>query len=78
VRARHQLLLGTSIACLALTPVLARPAHADSAIRLGTAIGPIGLGMTEQQVQPALGRPDTVHRARAGRIHIVRLNGAPS
>jgi hypothetical protein len=54
--------------------MLARPGHAESAIRLGTSIGPLRLGMTEQQVRRALGRPNTVRRARAGRIHIVSLN----
>jgi hypothetical protein len=66
--------LGASIACLAFTAALVRPANADSAIRLGAAIGPISLGMTEQQVRRALGRPSSVQRARVGRIFIVSLN----
>jgi hypothetical protein len=71
---RHRSLAGAAVLCLALTAALVRPGNADSAIRPGTGIGPIRLGMTEQQVRRALGRPNTVHRSRAGRIYIVSLN----
>jgi hypothetical protein len=65
---------GGAVVCFALATMLARPAHAEGAIRLGTSIGPVRLGMTEQQVRRVLGRPDAVRRARAGRIRIVSLN----
>lgn len=71
---RHATLAGAALVCLALTTALVRPGNADSAIRLAERIGPISLGMTETQVRRALGRPNTVHRARAGRIRIVSLN----
>jgi hypothetical protein len=65
---------GATIACLALAFTLVRAETAHSAIRLGAGIGPISLGMTEQQVRRALGRPSSVQRARVGRIRIVSLN----
>jgi len=71
---RSRLLVGAGCACLALTAALVRPADADNAIRLGAGIGPLRLGMTEQQVRRALGRPSSVQRARAGRVYIVSLN----
>lgn len=74
MRARYYMLAGVGLACLATTAALVRPADADSAIRLGSAIGPIRLGMTEQQVRRVLGRPSSVQRARVRRIHIVSLN----
>jgi hypothetical protein len=65
---------GAAIVCVALAVTLVRAGTADSAIRLGTGIGPLRLGMTEQQVRRALGRPSTVNRARSGRIYIVSMN----
>lgn len=62
------------MACAMAGAVLIRPGISDGAIRPGAGIGPIRLGMTELQVRRALGRPSTVHRARAGRIYIVSLN----
>lgn len=71
---RRRSLASATVVCLTVTAGLVRAGNADSAIRLGDGIGPIRLGMTEAQVRRALGRPDNVRRARAGRIHIVSLN----
>jgi hypothetical protein len=70
----RRVVAATAACCLALLGVLALPPDARSAIRLGVSIGPVRLGMTEQQVRRSLGRPDSVRRARAGRIYIVSLN----
>lgn len=69
-----RLLAGAVVVLAAASAALARPAVAETAIRPGVGIGPIRLGMTEQQVRRALGRPDNVQRARAGRIYVVSLN----
>ena len=74
MHSRSLLVAATALVSIASTVALVRAGPADGAIRPGVGIGPIRLGMTEQQVRRALGRPNTVQRARAGRIYVVSLN----